>query len=121
MSYDDLYAELPALDCKGLCAKSCGAIKVPVKEWDALREAVGHIPARGIRHNGIISAEFITDRKGRCPKLRSGRCTIYEHRPLPCRLWGMSERWRCPFGCEPERWLKDSEVDDLLRRAILGR
>src|SRR2546429_6087610 len=34
--------------------------------------------------------------------LRNGRCTVYEVRPMICRLWGMVEGMQCPHGCVPE-------------------
>lgn len=38
-----------------------------------------------------------------CPFLdeESGDCTGHENRPMLCRLWGVVENLRCPFGCLP--------------------
>jgi Fe-S-cluster containining protein len=30
-----------------------------------------------------------------------GRCSIYEHRPLICRLYGVAEGLECHAGCVP--------------------
>jgi Fe-S-cluster containining protein len=54
-----------------------------------------------------------------CPALCSvtQTCNFYEQRPLICRLWGVVQRLRCPFGCVPERWLSDKEADRLIRQS----
>jgi hypothetical protein len=59
-----------------------------------------------------------------CPYLEGGRCTVYDVRPLICRLWGMGdfEIMACPWGCEPERRLTNEEMQALRGRvrAISG-
>lgn len=45
----------------------------------------------------------------------TGLCTIYEHRPLICRTWGLVKKMACPFGCIPDRWMTDREFDALMR------
>lgn len=50
-----------------------------------------------------------------CPLLTPGkRCSVYEHRPMICRIWAMTKKLRCPFGCRPSRWLSDKEAGALL-------
>jgi hypothetical protein len=40
-----------------------------------------------------------------------GRCSVYEERPLLCRLWGAVEKMTCQFGCVPaDGWL-DPDVE----------
>ena len=80
----ELYALLPALECKGLCAESCGSIACSEAELEALGGKLG------------------TDAQGYCSMLSEGRCTVYERRPMICRLWGIDETMPCPFGCVPE-------------------
>ena len=48
--------------------------------------------------------------------LQEGRCTIYDDRPLVCRLWGAAENLICPFGCKPDRYLTEAEAVDLMSR-----
>ena len=52
----------------------------------------------------------------RCAYLQEGRCTIYNDRPLVCRLWGAAENLICPFGCKPDRYLTEAEAVDLMQR-----
>ena len=37
-----------------------------------------------------------------CPKLKDGCCTVYDRRPLICRLWGIDEAMPCEHGCVPQ-------------------
>lgn len=52
-----------------------------------------------------------------CPALDFvGRCSVYEHRPMICRLWGLVEDMPCHYGCKPERYLTRAEGHDFLTR-----
>lgn len=94
-----VYAKLPRLNCKGLCAGSCGPIP--------LAPAEAHLGSNG----GLY---ILNPATGVCPNLTpKKRCSIYDKRPLICRLWGMVKRMRCPYGCRPRRWVSDEEVDAL--------
>jgi Fe-S-cluster containining protein len=102
-SLDALYAELPDLDCKQLCARDSGClgaglIMSPIEAWRLGRFPVQEGPG--------------------CPNLtRKGRCAGHEIRPMICRLWGLTESSRCPHGCEPSRWLTEDEMRDYVRRS----
>ena len=101
LALDRLYSELPRLDCKGLCADSCGPIVMSRVEWDRIGQVLGHKPqAKGID----------------CPMLAAGRCTVYDVRPAICRLWGIAEEMPCPFGCKPERTLSKPDAFAWLDR-----
>lgn len=42
-----------------------------------------------------------------CPLLTSdGKCSIYEHRPAICRIWGVVKDMQCEHGCVPDVWLE---------------
>lgn len=103
-----LYATLPKIDCQGKCWHSCGPITMSALEYDRVRARVGKpIPS-------------VTRPLQLCPLLSADhRCTVYEVRPLICRMWGVAEGMPCPFGCKPERLLSRAEVHDLLRQAAL--
>ena len=97
-----LYRRLPKLECKGLCAESCGV--VPLYPAEARRIAIA--TGKKVDHDETLT----------CKLLENGRCTIYEHRPLLCRLFGMVKKMRCPHGCVPERWLSDQEAWKMMER-----
>ena len=100
---DRLYAELPALECQGKCAESCGPIVMSRVEWQRICEAVDGEPRGG---------PDLT-----CPLLIADRCSVYDIRPMICRLWGMVEAMPCEWGCKPMRLLSDVEGFAFLERA----
>lgn len=90
---DALYAQLPPLECKGLCAHSCIPIDMAPAERERVRQAGADIPhAKEMERQGLKA----------CPALTEGRCTVHEVRPMICRLWGTDETMPCPHGCVPE-------------------
>lgn len=122
-----LYAELPTIECKGLCANSCGPIDmndverarlvelgvdIPVFTQEAARrwaanQRVDDCPALGPMHQHPLMAN-----------VRMAKCTVYEDRPLICRLWGLSESMPCPNGCKPSRFLTDEEAYEFIFRSM---
>jgi hypothetical protein len=62
-------------------------------------------------------AQAIADLSGRLPDLHClGQCTrIFDLDPMVCRIYGLTKRLACPYGCEPDRWLTDAEADTLLK------
>lgn len=95
---DAVYAELPTVACKGLCQESCGPI---VQSRSMAKQELLRMQDWGGERRGRQQRRPLT-----CPYLtaedETGRCSIYEVRPLICRLWGMVDHpmMRCPHGCE---------------------
>lgn len=87
---EELYASLPKIECKGECWDSCGPIAMTPVERGLIDDVAGvQLP--------------LLQTKLRCPALGMfGTCTVYEVRPLICRLWGLVPSMRCNFGCMPE-------------------
>jgi Fe-S-cluster containining protein len=101
---DQVYAEIPRVNCRGLCHGACGVILMSPLEFRRLSLAV--LP-RSISEP--------------CPALREGRCSSYERRPLICRLYGVAEGLPCEHGCVPERVLSDNDAGKLIERvAAIG-
>lgn len=87
----ELYEQLPTVACRGLCASSC---EEHVEASDAETAALA---ARGVDLGAPTN-------DGACPALRATpfgqrRCSVYESRPMICRLWGAAEAMPCPHGC----------------------
>lgn len=103
-----LYARIPKISCKGLCADNCTVILMTPLERRRLQTS-GRVAPNAL--------EVLKMAKPVCPLLcpATRACTAYELRPLICRLYGVVARLRCPYGCKPERWLSQSEQDDILR------
>lgn len=104
---DALYAELPSMECAGLCHDSCGSIGMTVAEQR-------RIAARGV--NLPLMAVF----PDLCPALTMlKRCGVYPVRPLICRLWGLVRSMPCTHGCRPEGgYLTEAQGHAFLRRAM---
>jgi hypothetical protein len=102
---DELYESIPvSIECKGLCQESCGPIAMTQVEFRRIVERTGIEPT--------------IDDHGTCSLLVGGKCSIYDIRPTICRLWGISERMPCVFGCKPNpRYLTDEEGKQILRKA----
>ncbi len=102
---DALYAELPAFECQGHCADICRTtLMMSARERARMEKAHGPVKAR---MSGWCSM-FDTETR---------RCKAHALRPMLCRLWGLSTDMRCPYGCEPERYLTPEEEVDFLKRA----
>lgn len=101
---DAIYAKLPTMTCKGLCQAGCHSVGMNrVEQARIEREHQIRLP---------LMAAFGADT---CPALNvSGRCSVYQHRPLVCQLWGMVPSMRCPHGCEPDGGMLTEQEGRLL-------
>lgn len=104
-SLEELWADIPPMECKGLCTDSCGPIEVS----DAER---AKLAARGVKLPDVVDQLTELASVGlaryRCPALVDGRCSVYEVRPTICRLWGSVPEMPCRFGCQPKGGLLSS-------------
>jgi uncharacterized protein len=116
-----IYAEIPAMNCKQLCQECCGPIPATRLEFNRMVDAFGSTPEhRELRvkaESGQDAGNHVYINCVTCPMLRDGKCSVYDVRPLICRLWGTTQRLRCPFGCTPQRWLSDRDAFKLIERA----
>jgi len=101
--FDKLYKQLPKINCKGLCSESCGPIAASEFEVKRLEIAANH--------------PLSVDDELTCSMLKDKRCSVYEHRPMVCRLFGLVKKMICEHGCVPERRLTDPEVDRFMSKA----
>lgn len=108
---DALYAQVPGIDCRGLCWGSCGPIEMSSAERRRIAAAGYDIPP--------ATPEMLAgDRPIYCPALGAGRrCAVYDIRPMICRLWGVSVDMPCMHGCRPGRYLTREESMGLLAAA----
>lgn len=116
-----LYDDLPTINCKGHCWNSCGAIDASPAERQHIAELGVEIP--------VFTEEWArswqANEPSYCPAFSLGAqgmgkpgCTVYERRPMICRLWGLSEDMPCPHGCEPTETLSTRETYIRLFKAM---
>lgn len=104
---DAIYAKIPDIGCKGMCQAACGPIDMTPLEHQRLREA-------GKPHPGMFGGGCRS-----CPLLSfNGQCSVYDIRPVVCRLWGVVESMPCPHGCRPEGGLM-SDVEGFEIMALV--
>ena len=94
-----LYDRIPAFHCKEGCTRCCD-------NW------IQAAPEEELRCGGF---EFTGEV---CPKLCETGCTVYENRPLICRLFASSESMPCPYGYGPETPLTKEETREILREYL---
>lgn len=102
-----IYAEIPAVACKGKCQSSCcpvGNIIAPVERQ--------RIEAKA----GYAMNEFGPGFHGESCNMLSptGLCMVYTIRPAVCRLYGTDEGMACPHGCQP--LIADGEGKKIIGR-----
>lgn len=86
---DDLYSQIPKFKCIEGCTDCCGPIPANLEEI----KRIGKKP--GVTHDvpGLL-----------CEFAKDGPCSIYENRPLVCRIFGTvpsEPLLKCPHGCQP--------------------
>jgi uncharacterized protein len=108
---EDIYSKIPAIDCQGLCYDQCTLIIAHPVELDN----IGLDPHFKTLDDGKVLVHLIkqdwNDSDGclTCPMLKDNKCSIYDKRPLICRLYGVVENMKCRFGCKPTRYLTNKE------------
>lgn len=107
-----LYERVPEIpDCAGHCWISCGPVTATWRERQRLRAAGVRLAAEDTAR-GEAAVHW-------CEALGpDGRCTVYQLRPLLCRIWGAVRSMACPHGCTPARWLTTREASDLVAEAL---
>lgn len=102
-----LYRRLPRVQCQGKCQEACGPIACSTAEAEIMR-----------RHSGRPLS--FDARTGRCNYLNDGgRCSVYEVRPLVCRIFGASEKLPCIWGCKPTAPLLSEKQEGQLFLLVL--
>jgi Fe-S-cluster containining protein len=98
---EQIYEALPQIECKRKCQESCGPIGLFPIEVEHIHQSGNLIPSAQLHPAwGKIACSAL---------LLNGKCNIYAHRPLICRLFGLVQKMQCPHGCQPDRWLTDQE------------
>ena len=114
MNLPEVYANVPQIACKGHCVESCGPIAMSRKEAQAIRKAAPRAPV--MRVDDVYQLRVKNNLT--CPLLKQGRCSVYDVRPMICRLWGVVPEMPCEWGCTPIRTISSQEGRNLLRQSL---
>lgn len=119
-----IYAELPTVECRGLCWNSCGPIDMSPAERERIEERGVHIQPytseRGELWAGNIVA-IVDNETGEQLRLDCAaltpmkRCSVYDVRPFICRAYGAGRgEMACRHGCTVSgRRLRADEIFEL--------
>ena len=120
----EIYAQIPDVECKKMCADFCGPIGMSEPEVKKIRERVGARPL-GIQEvdDGVfLFNPKLSDGCLACPLLtKEKQCSVYSDRPAICRLWGTVKKMRCPHGCAPKVFLTNEQARAILDQAYNAR
>lgn len=92
----NLWDQVPDVACKGLCQEQCTVIAMSEEELAMVRERIPSFPGATEGMNRVMQVDHY-----KCPALVLGRCSVYDVRPMVCRMWGSEERLKCGHGCVP--------------------
>jgi uncharacterized protein len=107
-----LYDAVPASTCRGFCSSQCGTVPFSRTEWNYIPQELRKGKtnpdyADAMRSMTYREFEWATTGKTKqpdCQFLQDGRCSIYEYRPMMCRVWGQNREaacFTCVWGCTP--------------------
>lgn len=107
-----IYDSLPTFTCREGCSWCCG--NVPIAPIEILNIAK-FIKANKVRIRIPTMAHLS------CAFMIRGRCSIYEVRPLYCRLYGVVDDagMKCPHGCKPSQLLTEDEADVIMAKVFI--
>lgn len=112
---DAVYARIPDAGCKGLCVDACGPIMMTGRERTRIAERGVEVPDgdEGLRRLQETGGSY------RCPALDAiGHCTVYDVRPLVCRLYASVPEvsvLSCEHGCRPAVPLTQVQARELVQ------
>lgn len=123
---EELYASLPALECKGRCHDTCTAIDASELERERMAARGVHLPA-ALAH-AQLAALIESGETPRCPALGPlNTCRVYDVRPMVCRAFGLvmdrattpmnhfKGPMMCDHGCVPDGTISFQEYARALR------
>ena len=96
----NIYKQIPKFKCVPGCTDCCGIVPFIELEWSPIAD----------------KRTMDVEKTHTCPYAKSGKCDIYDQRPLMCRLFGASEdiTLQCPKGCKPKKRLTVMRTKELL-------
>ncbi|MFZ3152793.1 YkgJ family cysteine cluster protein [Pseudomonas sp.] len=90
---DQLRLQIPSFACVPGCHDCCGPVT-------ASSEEMSRLPVKSAAEHAAALAEY------NCVHLGPQGCTVYDQRPLICRLFGTTPSLPCPRGQAPEQMIE---------------
>jgi Fe-S-cluster containining protein len=120
---EDLYAQLPSVQCRGLCFESCTSVDASKLERERIEERGVKLPLAMANHR--LQELIASGQTPRCPALGPmNNCTVYEVRPFTCRAFGVTRHpddvlrsgpMMCDHGCRADGEISVQEYWRVLR------
>ena len=88
-----LRQQIPSFECVPGCHDCCGPVTTSSEE-------MARLPRKTAAEQAAAMDEL------NCVHLGPNGCTVYEERPLICRLFGTTPRMPCPNGRRPEQMIE---------------
>lgn len=101
MDVKNLYKMIPKFECIKGCNECCGPVPIIQQEAKNLNLKTCMLP---FAHKSL-----------NCKYSSKQGCTIYEKRPLLCRLFGVVQKMACPYGGKPEKLLSQEQENQILK------
>lgn len=106
------YRDIPAMACRPGCSDCCGIVPWSKAELDRVAD---RMPPDAVVTEVRGQTVVVSERNPlQCPFIApGGGCSIYDHRPFMCRLFGTAPsvpHLRCPHGCRPARALTAAQA-----------
>lgn len=99
---ESLRSRIPTFTCIVGCHDCCGPVT-------ASSEEMARLPVKTDAEHEAALAELS------CPHLGEHGCTVYNERPLICRLYGTSPKLLCPNGQRPVYMIDAQAEEDVFQ------
>lgn len=111
---DAILDEIPSFKCKEGCADCCGPIQLSRLEYLRCMKASGRT-VKDVRQH---MARNLKHKIYQCPLLnkKTNHCSVYEVRPVICRIFGVVKDLPCPhgYGPDPADTLSEDRAHEIL-------
>lgn len=75
-------------------AECCGIVPIPVQKYNIFKRKIKKKIIDTMRlRNDIV----LLTKDGSCAFLNGHKCSIYDNRPMICKLYGTIEQLQCPY------------------------
>lgn len=108
---------IPEFDCVDGCHECCGVVPFNAAEKSKAEAKMTLLSWQKFDDSSWVATAAL-QHPFSCPFLGNKGCTIYDDRPMICRLFGSVDdpRMKCPKGCGPEQFITETESRQILTK-----